>query len=61
MRAPQGNRQGLITLDLVGLADLLNPVEIALLGRALVEGIGPGKALGMAMLSLAPLRPAEVS
>lgn len=44
-----------ITLDVVHFEGVLEATNAEALGRALVDGIGHGKALGLGMLSLAPL------
>jgi CRISPR system Cascade subunit CasE len=51
----QGSRAHVITLDVVRFEGLLQPNNVALLQQALFVGVGPGKALGLGMLSLAPL------
>jgi CRISPR system Cascade subunit CasE len=61
LRATQGRRGHAITLDAVLFDGALRATDPAALRLALLAGIGPGKALGLGMLSLAPLRPAEVS
>ena len=55
----QGARNRLITLDTVLFEGVLQPTDAHALRQALVAGIGPGKALGLGMLSLAPLPPAS--
>lgn len=60
--AAQGARNRRITLDAVLFEGVLQPTDPHTLRQALVAGIGPGKALGLGMLSLAPMPPAsEVS
>lgn len=62
LTAAQGARNRRITLDTVLFEGVLQPTDTQALRQALVAGIGPGKALGLGMLSLAPLPPAsEVS
>lgn len=50
----QGSRDRVITLDAVHFEGVLEPTDAARLQQALVSGIGPGKSLGLGMLSLAP-------
>lgn len=59
--AAQGARSRRITLDAVLFEGLLQPLDAAALRLALISGIGPGKALGLGMLSLAPIPAPEVS
>ncbi len=59
LTATQGARDRCITLDAVLFEGVLEPTDTHALRQALVVGIGPGKALGLGMLSLAPLPPAS--
>lgn len=61
LRVSQGRREASITLDTVLFDGVLRAVDAAALRKAWSGGIGPGKALGLGMLSLAPLRQVEVS
>ena len=57
----QRRREARITLDTVLFDGVLQAVDASALRQAWSGGIGPGKALGLGMLSLASLRPIEVS
>lgn len=59
LRVTQGRRDASITLDTVLFDGVLLAVNAAALRQAWTSGIGPGKALGLGMLSLAPLRRVE--
>jgi CRISPR system Cascade subunit CasE len=59
--AAQGARGCRITLDAVLFEGVLQPTNATTLRIALLAGIGPGKALGLGMLSLAPMQAPEVS
>ena len=61
LRVKQGRREGSITLDAVLFDGVLTAIDASALRQASAAGIGPGKALGLGMLSLAPLRQLEVS
>lgn len=61
LRAAQGGRERTITLDAVLFDGVLEVTDDTALRRAWSAGIGPGKALGLGMLSLAPWAQAEVS
>lgn len=54
MRVSQPRYQQRITVDSVQFDGLLCVVDAALLRPALLSGMGPAKALGLGMLSLAP-------
>jgi CRISPR system Cascade subunit CasE len=56
---PQGRRESSITLDAVLFDGVLTATDSAALRQAWANGIGPGKALGLGMLSLAPVRSDE--
>ena len=56
LRVGQGSRDRLITLDAVCFEGILQPTDAAALAQALLVGIGPGKALGLGMLSLARIQ-----
>lgn len=58
---PQGRRERSIMLDAVLFDGVLQAVDASALSIALTAGIGPGKALGLGMLSLARMRLHEVS
>lgn len=55
LRSPQGRTGAVITVDSVQFDGQLRVVDAPLLRAALLSGIGPGKALGLGMLSLAPI------
>ena len=55
LRALQGRRERTITLDAVLFEGVLQATDAEALRQAWAAGIGPGKALGLGMLSLAPL------
>jgi CRISPR system Cascade subunit CasE len=55
INAVQGARGRRMTLDAVLFDGELQPTAVEALRLALVSGIGPGKALGLGMLSLAPI------
>jgi CRISPR system Cascade subunit CasE len=55
LRASQGRRDCAITLDAVLFDGVLQATDAEALRQAWAAGIGPGKALGLGMLSLAPL------
>lgn len=57
----QGRRERNITLDAVLFDGVLRATDAAALRQAWACGIGPGKALGLGMLSLAPAGAFEVS
>jgi CRISPR system Cascade subunit CasE len=57
----QDNPGRRISLDSAWFEGHLQCTDENALAAALVQGIGPGKALGLGMLSLAPLRPSAVS
>lgn len=60
LRVSHGRRDRThIMLDTVLFDGVLQAVDAIALRQAWCEGIGPGKALGLGMLSLAPLRPVE--
>lgn len=59
LRVRQGRHDASITLDTVLFDGVLRAIDAAILRQAWCGGIGPGKALGLGMLSLAPLRPVE--
>ncbi|MDP3084802.1 MAG: type I-E CRISPR-associated protein Cas6/Cse3/CasE [Rubrivivax sp.] len=59
--AAQGARHRHITLDAVLFEGVLQATDAAAVRQALVAGIGPGKALGLGMLSLAPMPAVETS
>lgn len=61
IRAEQGSRDRTITLDAVLFDGILQVTDAAALRHAWSAGIGPGKALGLGMLSLAPMPRSEVS
>jgi CRISPR system Cascade subunit CasE len=61
LKVPQGQRERSITLDAVLFEGVLRTTDAPALRSAWAVGIGPGKALGLGMLSLAPMRPHEVS
>jgi CRISPR system Cascade subunit CasE len=61
LRAPQGGRERTITVDTVLFDGLLTVTDAEALQQAWAAGIGPGKAWGLGMLSLAPALPSEVS
>jgi CRISPR system Cascade subunit CasE len=61
LRVAQGRRERSITMDVVLFDGVLQAADANALCKALAAGIGPGKALGLGMLSLAPMRPHEVS
>lgn len=61
LRVAQGSRDRVITLEAVLFEGVLRPTDAAALAHALLAGIGPGKALGLGMLSLAPVRVAAVT
>jgi CRISPR system Cascade subunit CasE len=61
LSVPQGRRERSITLDAVLFDGVLRATDAAALRQAWASGIGPGKALGLGMLSLAPAGPFEVS
>lgn len=61
LRTSQGGRERTITLDAVLFDGILTVTDAAAVQRAWSSGIGPGKALGLGMLSLAPMPGAEVS
>ena len=61
LEAVQAARKQRITLDAVLFDGVLEAADANALRHALVTGIGPGKALGLGMLSLAPLRQREPS
>ena len=54
LRVPQSRSGLLITVDSVQFDGQLRVADAAALRRALPAGIGPGKALGLGLLSLAP-------
>lgn len=54
MQVSQPRSQQRITVDSVQFDGLLSVVDAALLRPVLLSGIGPAKALGLGMLSLAP-------
>lgn len=56
LRATRGDAPGHITIDTVLFDGLLRAVDADALRRCLCAGIGPGKALGLGLLSLAPVR-----
>jgi CRISPR system Cascade subunit CasE len=55
IRASQGGRERTITLDAVLFDGILQVTDATALQHAWTAGIGPGKALGLGMLSLAPM------
>lgn len=55
LRAPQCRSGMLITVDAVQFDGHLRVLDAVTLASALKAGIGPGKALGLGMLSLAPI------
>lgn len=61
LRVTQGRRESPITLDTVLFDGVLQAVDANALRTAWASGIGPGKALGLGMLSLAPLHQVAVS
>lgn len=61
VRTSQGGRERTITIDAVLFDGILQVTDAAALRRAWSAGIGPGKALGLGMLSLAPMPSSEVS
>lgn len=61
LRVSHGRREGSITLDAVLFDGVLQATDAGALRKAWATGIGPGKALGLGMLSLAPLPAVEVS
>ena len=61
LQVSQGRRERSITLDAVLFEGVLRATNASALRTAWAAGIGPGKALGLGMLSLAPFRPHEVS
>jgi len=61
LSVPQGRRERSITLDTVLFDGLMRATDVVALRQAWASGIGPGKALGLGMLSLAPVRSNEVS
>lgn len=61
LRTAQGSRERTITLDAVLFDGVLMVTDATAVQRAWSSGIGPGKAFGLGMLSLAPLAGAEVS
>lgn len=54
IRSPQSRSGTLITIDSVQFDGQLRVVDAVMLRAALLTGIGPGKGLGLGMLSLAP-------
>lgn len=54
LRSPQSRTGTLITVDSVQFDGQLRVVDAPMLRAALLAGIGPGKGLGLGMLSLAP-------
>jgi CRISPR system Cascade subunit CasE len=54
-------RECSITLDAVLFEGVLRATNAAALRAAWAVGIGPGKALGLGILSLAPIRPHQAS
>jgi CRISPR system Cascade subunit CasE len=54
LRVPQCRTGSTITVDSVQFDGLLRVADAAALRQALPVGIGPGKALGLGLLSLAP-------
>lgn len=56
LRASHGEAGGRITIDTVLFDGVLRCVDAQALRHCLCAGIGPGKALGLGMLSLAPAR-----
>ncbi len=61
LRTPHGGRERTITLDAVLFDGILQVTDADALRHAWCAGIGPGKAFGLGMLSLAPLPQSEVS
>ena len=61
IRTSQGGRERTITLDAVLFDGILQVTDATALRHAWSAGIGPGKALGLGMLSLAPMPHSEVS
>lgn len=60
IRTPQGGRDRTITLDAVLFDGVLQVTDATALRNTWAIGIGPGKALGLGMLSLAPWERSEV-
>lgn len=54
IRAPQGRHARTITLNAVLFEGLLRVTDAQALCTAWTQGMGPGKAMGLGMLSLAP-------
>jgi CRISPR system Cascade subunit CasE len=54
IRSPQGRSGTLITIDSVVFDGQLRVVDATMVRAAMLAGIGPGKGLGLGMLSLAP-------
>jgi len=54
IRSPQSRSGMLITIDSVQFDGQLRVVDAGVLRAAMLTGIGPGKGLGLGMLSLAP-------
>jgi len=54
LRSPQSRTGAVITVDSVQFDGQLRVVDAPMLRAAMLSGIGPGKALGLGMLSLAP-------
>jgi len=60
IRAPQGRHARTITLDAVLFEGVLRVIDAQAVCTAWAQGIGPGKALGLGMLSLAPAASLDV-
>lgn len=61
VRTSQGGRERTITLDTVLFDGVLKVMDAIALRHTWAAGVGPGKALGLGMLSLAPVPRSEVS